>query len=79
MAMGVSIDLIGRTIEVGGPIASFWTQLASAIVSGLAFATLLTLVVTPAMLALPDSLRLIKRRAFGWPGWRGRRRGASAA
>ena len=79
MAMGVSIDLIGRTIEVGGPIASFWTQLASAIVSGLAFATLLTLIVTPAMLALPDSLRSIKRRILDWQGWRWSRRGTSAA
>ena len=79
MAMGVSIDLIGRTIEVGGPIASFWTQLASAIVSGLAFATLLTLIVTPAMLALPDSLRSIKRRIVDWQGWRWSRRGTSAA
>jgi len=56
MASGVSIDLIGRSIEVGGPIASFWMQLASAIVSGLTFATLLTLIVTPAMLALPEVL-----------------------
>jgi len=56
MASGVSIDLIGRSIEVGGPVASFWMQLASAIVSGLTFATLLTLIVTPAMLALPEGL-----------------------
>ena len=56
MASGVSIDLIGRSIEVGGPVASFWMQLASAIVSGLTFATLLTLIVTPAMLALPEVL-----------------------
>ncbi|MFZ9127615.1 MAG: efflux RND transporter permease subunit [Pseudomonadales bacterium] len=62
MAMGVSIDLIGRTVEVGGPIASFWTQLASAIVSGLSFATVLTLLVTPAMLALPEALRSARQR-----------------
>ncbi len=62
MATGVSIDLIGREIEVGGPVASFWVQLASAIVSGLSFATLLTLIVTPAMLMVPQALRdLLKR------------------
>lgn len=55
MASGVSIDLIGREIEVGGPIASFWTQLASAIVSGLTFATVLTLIVTPALLMAPSA------------------------
>jgi len=57
MASGVSIDLLAREIEVGGPIASFWVQLASTIVSGLTFATVLTLIVTPAMLVLPQSLR----------------------
>ena len=57
MASGISIDLIAREIEVGGPVASFWVQLASAIVSGLSFATLLTLIVTPAMLMAPTALR----------------------
>jgi multidrug efflux pump len=65
MASGVSIDLIGREIEVGGPVASFWVQLASAIVSGLTFATVLTLIVTPAMLILPQAIRESVRSAFG--------------
>ncbi len=63
LAIGVSFDLIGAEIEVGGPIASQWAGLASTIVFGLSFATILTLVVTPAMLALPDRLRsLFSRR-----------------
>jgi len=57
LAMHVSVDLIGAEIEVGGPITSQWVALASAIVFGLSFATILTLIVTPAMLALPESLR----------------------
>ena len=57
LAMHVSVDLIGAEIEVGGPITSQWVSLASAIVFGLSFGTILTLVVTPAMLALPDRLR----------------------
>lgn len=57
MASGISVDLIGREIEVGGPVASFWVQLASAIVSGLTFATVLTLIVTPAMLIAPQAIR----------------------
>jgi len=63
LAMGISFDLIGAEIEIGGPIASQWTGLASTIVFGLSFATTLTLVVTPAMLALPDRLRRMFRRA----------------
>ena len=57
LAMHISVDLIGAEIEVGGPITSQWVALASAIVFGLSFATVLTLIVTPAMLALPESLR----------------------
>ena len=61
--MHVSIDLIGAEIEVGGPITSQWVSLASAIVFGLSFGTLLTLIVTPALLALPERLRqLVGRR-----------------
>jgi len=57
LAMHVSVDLIGAEIEVGGPITSQWVSLASAIVFGLSFGTILTLIVTPAMLALPNRLR----------------------
>jgi multidrug efflux pump len=63
LAMHVSVDLIGAEIEVGGPITSQWVSLASAIVYGLSFGTILTLVVTPAMLALPDRLRVLIGRA----------------
>lgn len=57
LAMHVSVDLIAAEIEVGGPITSQWVSLASAIVFGLSFGTILTLVVTPAMLALPNRLQ----------------------
>lgn len=63
LAMHVSVDLIGAEIEVGGPITSQWVSLASAIVFGLSFATILTLIVTPAMLAFPDRLRSLIGRA----------------
>jgi len=61
MAAGISIDLIGREVEVGGPVASYWVQLASAIVSGLSFATLLTLIVTPSLLMAPQAIRQLLR------------------
>jgi len=63
LAMGISFDLLGAEIEIGGPIASQWAGLASTIVFGLSFGTILTLIVTPAMLALPDRLRSMIRRA----------------
>jgi multidrug efflux pump len=57
LAMNMSVDLLGAEIEIGGPIASQWAGLASTIVFGLSFATILTLIVTPSMLALPDRLK----------------------
>ena len=65
MACGISIDLISREVEIGGPVASFWVQLASAIVSGLTFATLLTLIVTPAMLMAPSAIRYSISKYYG--------------
>ncbi len=57
IGMGFSIDLIGRQVTSGGIIASQFTAMASAIVSGLAFSTVLTLLVTPVMLVLPSGLK----------------------
>ncbi|WJG08916.1 efflux RND transporter permease subunit [Aliiglaciecola sp. LCG003] len=52
MVMEINIDFIGRNVDVGGPSTQWWSQLATAVAGGLAFATLLTLVLTPCMLAL---------------------------
>ncbi|MSP20995.1 MAG: efflux RND transporter permease subunit [Alphaproteobacteria bacterium] len=49
---GINIDIVHRHIEIGAPGTALWTQLSLAIVAGLSFATLLTLVVTPGLLAL---------------------------
>ncbi|MFL0795914.1 MAG: efflux RND transporter permease subunit [Cellvibrionaceae bacterium] len=57
IAMHTSIDLVGRNVEVGGVVASMWVPLASAIVYGLVFSTVLTLIVTPALLLLPYQLK----------------------
>jgi multidrug efflux pump len=39
-------------VEVGSPSTQWWVQLATSIAGGLTFATVLTLVVTPALLVL---------------------------
>ena len=66
LACGFSVDLISRTIRAEGEMAMFWGPLSQAIVFGLSFATVLTLVATPAMLALPVALRewLHRRRQY---------------
>ncbi|NQV55289.1 MAG: efflux RND transporter permease subunit [Rhodospirillales bacterium] len=50
MVMSMNIDFVSREVTIGAPSTQWWTQLASAIVFGLGFATVLTLVVTPASL-----------------------------
>lgn len=52
MVLEMNLDFFNRSIEFGAPISKFWVQLASAVAGGLAFATVLTLVLTPCMLAL---------------------------
>lgn len=58
LAAGFSVDLAGRSITAEGEMAMFWAPLSQAIVFGLSFATVLTLVATPALLALPASLKI---------------------
>jgi multidrug efflux pump len=57
MAIQASVDVINRTVQLNEPTSAWWVQLATAIIFGLGFSTLLTLVVVPVMLALPDRLR----------------------
>ena len=57
LALSMSVDLINRNINAGGQMAVIWGPLSQAIVFGLSFAAILTLVATPALLALPSHLR----------------------
>jgi multidrug efflux pump len=50
IAFGINLDFISREITHGAPATQWWISLSTAIVFGLGFATVLTLVVTPAAL-----------------------------
>jgi multidrug efflux pump len=65
MVFGVSIDLINRDVSIGAPSSQWWTQLASSVAGGLAFATVLTLLLTPSLLMIQAnaSKRWALRRA----------------
>ncbi len=54
LANGLSVDLVNRSYAIGGMVASWWQPLASAIVNGLLLSTVLTLLLTPAMLLIPE-------------------------
>jgi len=52
MVFEMTILLVDREILIGAPSSQWWTQLSSTIAGGLTFATILTLVATPAMLVI---------------------------
>jgi multidrug efflux pump len=69
MVLSLNIDLIGRELTFGAPASQWWTQLATAVAGGLAFATLLTLILTPCLLVLGDRWsRSVPRAANPAPG-----------
>lgn len=54
MVIGVNLNFFTREIVYGAPSTQWWTELSSAIAGGLVIATVLTLIVTPAMLMLGE-------------------------
>jgi multidrug efflux pump len=58
MVFRVNIDFITREVTVGAPSTQWWTQLSTGIVFGLAFATVLTLILTPCALMLRANIAL---------------------
>jgi multidrug efflux pump len=50
MAFALNIDIIHRLVTHNAPSALWWIPLASAVSGGLAFATPITLILTPALL-----------------------------
>ena len=62
IAFGINLDFVNRDIAIGAPSTQWWTHLSAAIVFGLGFATILTLVVTPAALMLIANLSAARQR-----------------
>ena len=64
IAFGVSIEFFHRDIWIGAPATQWWVHLSTAIVFGLGFATVLTLIVTPAALMVIANLAERRKRWF---------------
>lgn len=56
MVLEMNVDLVNRAVNFGAPSTQWWSQLATAIAGGLAFATVLTLILTPCLLALGEKM-----------------------
>jgi len=59
MAVSLNVNFFTRDVTAGGPIAVWWVELATAVVFGLAFSTLITLILTPALLVMPQHLKVM--------------------
>lgn len=65
MAFGISINFAAFEAHTGTQSGDWWGPMAVAVIFGLAFATLLTLIVVPVMYSLMESARVTARRMFG--------------
>jgi multidrug efflux pump len=57
MATGVSLDFRKMALDIGGESSQWWGPMAVAVIFGLGFATLLTLILVPVLCSLAHSLR----------------------
>lgn len=65
MVLGINVNLLQPSLGLNAPSTQWWTQLSSAIAGGLAFATLLTLLLTPTLLVLGDRVYQAWQRRRG--------------
>ena len=71
LTFGINIDFVGLladfapNFEFGSENTQFWGPMGTAIISGLTFATFLTLVIVPVMYSTFDSISLRVTQAFG--------------
>jgi multidrug efflux pump subunit AcrB len=57
MATGVSFDFRKMALDIGGESSQWWGPMAVAVIFGLGFATLLTLIVVPVLCSLAHNIR----------------------
>lgn len=63
MALQINFNFFTQTTSVGGITSIWWVQLSTAIISGLAYSTVLTLIMIPTLLAMPhNTKRMFSRR-----------------
>ncbi|MCP4185677.1 MAG: efflux RND transporter permease subunit, partial [Hyphomicrobiales bacterium] len=64
MALTINVDFFERIISYGSITAVWWVQLSTAVISGLAFSTLLTLILIPVLLSMPANIAAVYNQTF---------------
>jgi multidrug efflux pump len=70
IAFGINLDFLNQEITQGAPSTQWWVNLSTAIVFGVGFATILTLIVTPAALMAMANFKVWRERMLKRFGWR---------
>ncbi|MBT5572319.1 MAG: efflux RND transporter permease subunit [Alphaproteobacteria bacterium] len=65
MVLQINIDFVSREVSLGAPSTQWWVQLSTAIVAGLSFATLLTLLITPSALMFRENVTVWRANRSG--------------
>ena len=60
MAIGLNINFIEMELNINSPSSQWWLQLSNAIVFGVMFSFILTLVVTPCLIIIGEKTKLSK-------------------
>ena len=72
MVFQINANFASAQLSIGGPASEWWVQLSAAVVWGLGFSTLLTLLLTPVLLGAPSRMgewrRKIIDQVLGRPG-----------
>ncbi|WP_421792170.1 efflux RND transporter permease subunit [Hyphobacterium sp.] len=66
MVFQINANFGTGVISIGGPASEWWVQLSSAVVWGLGFATLLTLILTPVFLGVPMRMGNFRRKVVAF-------------
>lgn len=81
MVLQLNINFFTREVSYGAPSTQWWVQLATAVVFGLSFSTVLTLIVTPSALMFRENVAggFQKLKSFVAPNTKGKKKAAKKA
>ncbi|MEL7453053.1 MAG: efflux RND transporter permease subunit, partial [Pseudomonadota bacterium] len=65
MMFQMNVNFAAGSISFGGGTSEWWVQLSTAVVFGLGFSTIMTLIVTPVWLAAPEKIGNLRDRLLG--------------
>ena len=69
MAIGLNINFIDTEVNFGSPSSQWWIQLSNAMVFGVMFSFILTLIITPCLIYVGESQRYLVLLEVNYCKW----------